>query len=138
MEASADLYLNYLREEGYVPSLNESGDVVFKFQGATFVISVDEQDTQFFRLIFPNFWAIDTDEELAKALRTANQVNFMMKVGKILIVENNVWSVVELLLDSTPELSDVVPRALHIARQTAEEFGGAMRMSEITKDLPLN
>jgi hypothetical protein len=49
-----NMYTAYLKGEGYTPESIKEG-VVFKAEGKTYVIMVDEGDEQFFRLVFPNF-----------------------------------------------------------------------------------
>ncbi len=127
MHPTTKLYFDYLQEEGYVPKVDEQNDVVFKQEGKVFVISVDEQDDQFLRVIFPNFWTIENEAGMARALLMANLVNSRIKVGKILIVDNSVMAAAEMFIDRTPELADLLPRTLHILRHTAEAFAGLMR-----------
>jgi hypothetical protein len=38
------LYMDYLREEGYRPELDKDGDVVFKHERVTFIIFANEDD----------------------------------------------------------------------------------------------
>ncbi|MCL6595365.1 MAG: hypothetical protein K6V73_04045, partial [Firmicutes bacterium] len=53
-------YLEFLAEEGYRPRLDADGDVVFKVEGGAYYILLDE-DEEFFRLIYPNFWPLETE-----------------------------------------------------------------------------
>lgn len=138
MHPTTQLYHDFLQAEGYVPTVNEQNDVVFKQEGKTFVISVDEEDDQFLRVIFPNFWGVESSEELVRALAMANAVNARMKVGKIVVMNNQVWAVAEMFIDSTPELGEFVPRILYILRHTAEAFGSLMKAEDFGSSISLN
>ena len=138
MHPTTRLYFDFLETEGYKPSVNEMNDVVFKAEGRTFVISVDEADDQFLRVIFPNFWSIEDNEELVRALAMSNTVNSRIKVGKTIVVNNQVWAVAEMFVDSTPELGEFLPRILHILRHTAEVFGGLMKTEDFGGTISLN
>lgn len=138
MHPTTQLYFDFLQTEGYVPTVNEQNDVVFKQEGKTFVISVDEEDDQFLRIVFPNFWSLESSEEMVRALAMANAVNSRIKVGKIVVVKNQVWAVAEMFIDSSPELDEFVPRILHILRRTAEAFGTLMKAEDFGGSISLN
>lgn len=36
------IYSDFLREEGYVPQIDKDGDIVFKVEGGTYLIILDE------------------------------------------------------------------------------------------------
>ncbi len=118
--------------------VSDKSDVVFKQEGETFVISVDEEDDQFLRIVFRNFWSVESSEEMVRALAMANAVNSRIKVGKIGVVKNQVWAVAEVFIDSSPELAAFVPRILHILRRTAETFGGLMKAEDFGGSISLN
>ena len=44
------MYMDYLREEGYMPSIDEDGDILFKVAGDSYYIIIDEDDLQFFQI----------------------------------------------------------------------------------------
>lgn len=138
MHPTTRLYFDFLETEGYKPTVNEMNDVLFKAEGKTFIISVDEADDQFLRVVFPNFWSIDDNAELARALAMCNTVNSRIKVGKTIVVNNHVWAVAEMFIDSTPQLSDFLPRTLHILRHTAEVFGTLMKAEDFGGTISLN
>jgi len=138
MHATTKLYYDYLQTEGFRPEVNEQNDVVFKQEGKTYVISVDEEDNQFLRVIYPNFWTLTDNEDMLRAMAMSNAVNSRIKVGKIIVVNNQVWAVAEMFIDSTPELSDFLPRLLHILRHTADTFGTLMKAGDSEWSISLN
>lgn len=124
----ADLFLNYLRDEGYVPKLDNDGDVVFKAEGLTLIVFAAEDDEAYFRVVVPNFWNIENEEERDRAIRAANEVTAQMKVGKIQVVNDNVWASVELLLDPIESFAKVFPRCVRILTTSMSEFRDAMQI----------
>ncbi|MDR2518386.1 MAG: YbjN domain-containing protein [Spirochaetaceae bacterium] len=77
------MYLTYLREQGYQPSVDSDGDIQFKAEGGTFFIIVDADDLQSFRMLYPNFWEIESLSEKAKVYEVVNYINRTTKVAKV-------------------------------------------------------
>ena len=73
-------YMDYLRQEGYVPSIDTDGDIQFKVAGDTYYIIVDDRDLQFFQ-VYTGF-KMDTVSQDA-ALSAANSSNRSSKVVKV-------------------------------------------------------
>ena len=127
MNSIAKLCLNYLKEEGYAPKLTERNDVVFKAEGKTFIVSTDDNDEQFLRLLLPNFYEIESDTEMNKAFRVANKINRSVKVGKVMIMDDNhVWAFAEQFIDSSPDLDDFFNRTIKVVRKAADDFASEM------------
>ena len=108
----ANMYSNYLRSEGYAPKIDDDGDVIFKYEGRTYLIMPDERDQQFFRLIFPNFWSIESEAERQKVLAAAGHATGLTKVGKVYIMRDSTWASVEIFLASPDHFSAVFTRSL--------------------------
>jgi hypothetical protein len=113
----AEMYRSYLAEEGFSPKFDSDGDVVFKYEGRSYVIIIDENDEEFFRLVFPNFWSIDTDEERDKVLMAANYSTAKTKVTKIFTVRDDTWAAIEMFY-SPPEAFKIGFRRALSALQT--------------------
>ncbi len=127
MNAIAKLCLNYLREEGYAPKLTEQNDVIFKAEGKLYIVSTDNKDEQFLRIILPNFYEIENDTEMNKALRVANKINRNVKVGKVMIMDDNhVWAFAEQFIDNSPDLDDFFKRTITVIRKAADDFASEM------------
>lgn len=86
-----DMYVSYLRGEGYQPSIDSDGDVMFKAEGFTLYIIVDNEDPESFRILFPNFWEIESAAEKTKAYVVANYINRTTKVAKVYINSQETW-----------------------------------------------
>jgi hypothetical protein len=61
-----DMYISYLKEQGYQPDIDSDGDVTFKAEGGSFYIFVDEDDLELFRIVYPNFWEVESLAEMLK------------------------------------------------------------------------
>ncbi|MFB5083586.1 T3SS (YopN, CesT) and YbjN peptide-binding chaperone 1 [Symbiobacterium thermophilum] len=118
----AEMYYEYLKEEGYVPRYDSDGDIVFKVEGLTYLLFASEDDEPFFRLCLPNIWKVESAAERERALAAACRVNAEIKVVKLHPVEDNVWSSVEMLIDPPEGFKPVFDRALKIVRLGAERF----------------
>lgn len=125
--SKAEIYFEYLKEEGYVPHYDSDGDIVFKSEGLTYLLFASEDDEAYFRMSLPNFWKIESEEERQRALAVACRVNAELKVVKIYPVEDNVWASVELLFDPPDGFKPVFSRALRIIRHGVDHFATLMR-----------
>ena len=123
------LMKEYLAEEGFRPHETEFG-IAFKQEGINFLYFKDEDDEQYFRLMMPAIFVVTEDNE-DTILRVMNDVNGTIKVVKLYTMdiddedgksETSVWVAFEILADTTPELSDIVPRALALLRSARITF----------------
>lgn len=122
------MYMNFLKEEGFRPELDEDGDIVFKREGATFLIIISEKDPNFFMLALANIWKIESEEELVKAIVSANQANDKSKVAKTYITETQkVWVSVEAFLDEPTDFKKVFDRSLRAIDNAVAVFVEKMR-----------
>lgn len=78
----AQRYVDALTEIGVVAKIDDDKDVVFKMPGVgSFYISLDaENDPEFMRLVFPNFYS---NKDTGFVLNTINRVNMMNKTVKL-------------------------------------------------------
>lgn len=72
--------MNFLREEGYLPKLDEDGDITFKIQGASYWILLEGQSdgSVFMNVLTP----YDTDQPYEKILEGCNRMNDQKRVAK--------------------------------------------------------
>ena len=124
----AQIYLDYLREQGFRPETDKDGDVVFKVEGKTYLIIVDEDDLNYFRLVFPNFWEIESDEEHQKVLAAVDQASSKTKVAKVYTTpQNNVWASVEIFLPKPESFAPIFERSLNALQACVASFVEQMR-----------
>lgn len=128
--SKAEMFLEHLRQEGFVPRLDDDNDIVFKYEGKTFLLNCDDEDKPFFRLILPAFWEIESAEEECQVMKAMNRVNMRMKVMKVFAVHQNVWASVELFLDPFDSYKRVLDRCLDLLVSGMHEFCKAMNEQE--------
>jgi hypothetical protein len=97
------MYMAYLRQEGYAPSVNSAGDVSFKVEGGSYFISVNEDDPVYFGIVYPGFWKIESEEERAKASAVIMSANRTTKVAKAYIESWDNTSIEADIYLNTPE-----------------------------------
>jgi len=123
-----EICMNILREEGYIPSIDEDGDIRFKMQGLTLYVMTDKDDPMFLRIILPKFWEIESDEEFAKVHFVANKMNTEYKVGKVFIANNNTTAACELFIsENDPEFKTIFLRILNLLTHLRVSFVSAMK-----------
>lgn len=116
-----ELMLQYLKEEGFCPKEDEIS-IDFKCEGRNYAFFYDEDDDQYFRLMMPNIFEV-TDENRDAVLYALNETNNALKVVKAYTpIPQAVWIGFEVLVDSTPVLADLVPRALSMLRAAQQKF----------------
>ena len=123
------LMIEFLAEEGFRPHETPFG-IAFKSEGINFLYFKDEDDEQYFRLMMPAIFVVTEDNE-ETIMRVMNDVNGTIKVVKLYTMdmedeqgknEKSVWVAFEILADTTPELSDIVPRAITLLRSARITF----------------
>jgi hypothetical protein len=127
-ESLQTMYMNYLRGEGYVPDIDEDGDVRFKYEGGIYYIIVQENDLENIRILYPNFWEIESEEELFKAYSVISYVNRTTKVAKIFLnrAEDDVSIIGETLLNRPEDFKNFFKRILNAIRSARTDFRDGM------------
>ena len=122
------LVSKYLKAQGVVPKKNDLG-LNFTYEGWNFLLWNDADDPLFFRLILPGVFDV-TDDNFAEAIMACNNVNWKYKVVKAVLYEfedehdkgASVWMCYEQVLDTTPKVEELMPRAVHSLIAAAEAF----------------
>lgn len=117
----AEMYRAFLAAEGYAPKIDGDGDVVFKFEGGHYLIVLDE-DEDFVRIIYPNFWSIDDDVERQRAAEASLHVTTHIKVAKVFIVGDSTWATVEMFCASPEAVLPMLFRCLSALRTAVHTF----------------
>lgn len=117
------LIFDFLAEEGFRPHETEFG-IAFKSEGFNFLFFKDDEDEQYFRLMMPAIFEVTEDNE-DMVLQAMNDVNSNIKVVKLYTMDmqdedekknTSVWVAFEILADTTPEMGDIVPRAITLLK----------------------
>lgn len=126
-ETNVQLMLDWLTREGYRPNIDKDGDLVFKREGKTFLILFEEGDDLFMRLVFPNFWSIDTETERLQIAQACTSATANTKVAKVFPVGDNVWASIELFCPSVAQFQAVFDRSLSALGASVDRFIREMR-----------
>jgi len=118
---TSEMVFNYLKSQGLMPNFDQDNDIVFKYQMFTFIFFNNDKDEQFIRLALPGIYDV-TEENRYSVLEAINETNKVMKVAKLMIPRDDVWAITEIMMDSTPELDDLIPRLLNILIGARSEF----------------
>jgi len=121
------MYRSFLAEEGYAPKIDNDGDVLFKFEGGTYFIAVSEKDEVFFRIVFPNFWPIESEQERVRALLAAASATAETKVAKVFLVRDDTYASIEMFCSPPDTFKPVFRRCLNALRASVEHFREKMQ-----------
>ncbi|MCL2801591.1 MAG: hypothetical protein FWD28_07535 [Treponema sp.] len=128
------IYMEHLRQEGFLPSIDIDGDILFKVSGNSYFIIIDDNDLPFFQ-IYMGFTLGEISEE--DALNAANFTNRRSKVAKTTISQDGrVASItVELLLNDPRGFSSVLNRSLSLIRHAENIFKSQLKEIEVQREL---
>jgi len=118
----ARMYHDFLSEEGYAPKIDKEGDVMFKYEGGVYLIIMDEKDEEFFRLVYPGFWPIESEAEREKAQLAALAATAETKVAKVFLVGDNTWATIEMFCAPPEVFKTVFRRSLRALRAAVHAF----------------
>ncbi|MDR1931006.1 MAG: hypothetical protein LBQ44_10320 [Treponema sp.] len=121
-----NMYMRYLRAEGYSPEIDKDGDVSFKFEGKYYYIEIYEDDLEFFRVVFPNFWEIESGEERAQVAQAASWANRRTKAAKVYMTDKNTTIAVELFIPKPEDFTAVFSRSLQVISTALGHFRDGM------------
>ena len=110
--STVNMMMEYLQKEGFMPK-RESYGISFRYQMKNYIFFDNDDDPSFFQLIMPGVLDV-TDANRDRVYRAMDAMNGSVKVAKASTYNDEVWIFAELLIDSTPQLGDIVPRALGI------------------------
>ena len=123
---TTEMVMNFLKEQGFCPQVDEKGSIIFKYQMSTFIFMNNDEDEEFFQLAFPGIFDV-TEDNRELVLEAANKVNCRLKVAKVIIPNNDVWVLFEIILDQSPEVGSIIERGLNILMHAREAFYEALQ-----------
>jgi len=122
----AEMYFDFLTTEGFNPEMEE-GFIRFRTDEGVFLVVVDAEDEEYFRLIFPNFWPIENGAERLQVLAACDAATGETKVAKIFTVRDNVWGTIELFLERSEYFRGVFQRCMRALNVAVATFVEKMR-----------
>lgn len=124
---TSEMVLDFLRKQGFCPEVDsDNGNIMFKYQMATFLFVNNNEDEEFFQLIMPFIYDVSEDNREI-ILEAANKINKDIKVVKACIMGESVWLLFENLLDQSPEVGSIIERALNILHGARQQFYDHLR-----------
>jgi hypothetical protein len=125
------IYADYLRSEGFDPSVDNDGDIFFKYQGGNYYIYVYEQDAQYFRLVCPNIWKIESLQERSDAALAASKVNSSWKLVKVYVADwDDVMVSADILVKDPSDFTGFFYRMLEVLNDARNDFWNRMRRQQ--------
>jgi len=125
--------LEYLRDEGFRPVIDDDGDIVFKAEAKPYVLFNTSDDPELFRLGAVGIWPLSDPDEEQVALRIASDISGRFKVAKAFVVPGPaVFVVVEFLSGDPTAFTQVFGRALTILQAAVSEFRADMQGAQQT------
>jgi hypothetical protein len=133
-DEKAKLYMEYLAQEGYRPSINSDGDVVFKAEGLTHRILIDEKDEEYFSMVIFIIWEIENSEDLPRAVRAANAATRDTKVAKLHVDETGkyVTASLEMYVSPPENFAHTCNRCIHTLKYAVDKF-----VQQMSSDQPI-
>lgn len=122
-----DMYISYLKREGFQPEIDSDGDVRFKSEGFTYFIQVNEDDVSYFRLVLANIWPIESEEERIEVAFACDYANAEVKVCKVHMVSDNVWISFEAFLPDPKDFKAIFKRAMNTIDLAKDKYVDRMR-----------
>lgn len=126
----AELYFEYLADEGFRPKIDDEGDVSFKKEGSQYLIYSNENDPQLFRLCALFIWPIESYEERVQALEAASKATRQLKSTKVYVQDDNVHATIELLFSRPEDFKPLFHRALGLVDAGVERFVEGMQQHQ--------
>lgn len=118
---TSELMMQFLKKEGLMPEVMDNNNIIFKYQMRTFMYVENDEDASFFQLMMPAIYDV-TDDNRDAVLVAANNITKGYKIVKCVVMDNDVWLSAETLLDSSPQLEDIVPRFLELLINVQQAF----------------
>lgn len=114
--------LDFLAEEGFRPRLDDDGDVIFRYEGYTFIVLTASNEPTAFILVLPAFWPLDDAAERARALEAAMYAHRHVRIGRVTVLEHNVTASVNAYLPDEDSFRSVLLSSLEGLKYLSVKF----------------
>jgi len=122
----AALVRDFLAEKGYKPTIDNDGDVRFQYQGLNLYVGIDDDDDEYYQVVVPNFWSLDTAAEKLRAPSANTEVTRRVKAVKVWTVRGDTWCAVEAFYASAHDFLAVLERSIRTCYGGVMEFAKAI------------
>ncbi|MCQ2974639.1 MAG: hypothetical protein MJ211_07485 [Bacteroidales bacterium] len=114
------LMYDYLIDCNIQPEV-KNGSLIFDYEGEVFLYLNNDEDDSYFEIDLPNLYEVNSFE-INKALKIINEINSGFKLVKLIESDGHIHATAQILIDSSPELDDLVPRLVHMLIGAKNEF----------------
>jgi hypothetical protein len=123
----AEKYKDLLTKQGFLPTIDDDGDVRFPYEGKKYYLMADDEDPEFFHLARVNIWSIDSEEERAKAEAVTLELSGRIKCVKMYVTDDDVWISCEMFCSPIEHCQSILSRALSAVQLGERTFAESMR-----------
>jgi hypothetical protein len=131
MVSGTERCVEFLKAEGFRPSVDENGEVCFRFEGGHYVAQFQPDDPEYARLLYPYFWPLRNDDEVRRAFAAANEVTKLTKAAKVFVVADrgrgDVCASIESFVQCPEQFEAGLGRSLRTLQIATRRFGEQMR-----------
>ncbi len=127
----------YLDENDYDPKFDDDGDIIFKHGKGAFLIIFDEDDDDYYRLIYANFQPLESEAEWVASLLAGHKTNLEMKAAKVIVptkykpdskrIFDQPFVTIEAYYSTPSHFTRVIPRSIKAIEGAALKFGLTIR-----------
>lgn len=117
-------YVNFLKEEGYMPSIDGNGYIKFKIEGSTYCVIIADQDSPAYVTLWGPGYTIGGNDgyDIAKVIPLTNKINLERRCVKFLYNEKSVMVIMEMLLPNAESFKNVFYTSLSYIKSSRELF----------------
>ena len=129
--ARADRLMQFLASEGYRPTPDTGGDIIFRYDGRVYLLRFDPLDQEYLAIAYPIFCPLTTAAELAQAYHAAGLATAGTKVAKVAVYERSrcAWAVVGFFARGTGHCEAMFGRNVAALKAAVSRFEEEMRLS---------
>ncbi len=118
-----DLLMQFLREQGYSPSVDRYGYIWFAIKPLTFLAHLEDKDEDYIQFALPNIYkTVTNDYEKGLVLLACTTVSTRVKAAKVCLVDTMVVVFVELFCSPFESFRRVFQRCLDSLESAAACF----------------
>lgn len=117
-----DMFMDMLEDRDIEGWIDADGDIQFEHGDYTMFIEINEEDNEFFRVVLPNIWPIESDSEEVMVAFACNAVNSTKKTVKAYITQDNVWIAIELFVKDQKNIEPIFDRSVDVIYEAVEMF----------------
>lgn len=116
-------FIQYLSSKNLAFQNNAEEQITFQFEELNYLFVYDNSDPNYFRMLLPNIFKIEEDNDKCKYGAIINEFNNTYKVVKAFVsTENQIWLSVEQFVYSDEKIESLFERCVMLLKATIELF----------------